>query len=186
MTVGCRELRRAALGALGWGWPITAGTYLGADRRWQGRRDAQGLCPVSEAWQQDPLTTPEQAEEIWGQHPYGVLLVCGQGVDVLELPLRMMGQLGALTGGGPVALTGSPPRFLVFTSTDVDLLLPAVRGVRLHGAGSWVALPPTATELVLAQRWWTTPLAGQPLLPTQVVLDALHSAGTGWPDDEQD
>jgi hypothetical protein len=188
MTVGCRELRRAALSAVGRGWQITAGTYLGADRRWQGRGDAQGLCPVSDTWQQDPVTTPEQAEEIWGQHPYGVLLVCGQGVDVLELPLRMMGLLGALTGAEPVvpvAVTGSPPRFLVFTSTDWDSLLPAVRGVHLHGTGSWIALLPTATEVVLAQRWWTTPLEGQPLLPTQVVLDALRSAGTGWPDDEE-
>ena len=186
---GLQRARRAALTAIRRDWPITPGTYLGADRRWQGRRDAQGLCPVSEAWQQDLITTLEQAEEIWGQHPYGVLLVCGQGVDVLELPLRMMGLLGALTGAGPVvpvALTGSPPRFLVFTSTDVDPPLPAARGVHLHGAGSWIALPPTATELVLAQRWWTTPLEGQPLLPTQVVLDTLRSAGTGWPDDEQD
>lgn len=52
--------------------------------------------------------------------------------------------------------------------------------VHLHGAGSWIALPPTATDLVLTQRWWTTPPEGElPLLPTQVVLDAPRSSGLG-------
>jgi Bifunctional DNA primase/polymerase, N-terminal len=190
-TVVSLELRNAALSAIRRGWPVVPGTFLGADRRWHGRADAAGLCPISEAWQDTPVTTPEHAEEIWSQHPYAVLLVCGQGVDVLELPNRMMGLLSIFTGEGPVvpvpvAVTGSLPRFLVFTSTDVDFLLPALPGVRLHGAGSWIALPPTPTELVLAQRWWTTPLPGQPLLPPQVVCDALRSAGAGWPGDEQE
>jgi len=185
MTVHWQELRDAAVRATGRGWPVVPGTYLGTDRRWHGRQDATRLCPISETWQQAPVTDPERAYALWSEHPYGVLLVCGRGVDVLELPHRMMGLLSALQSAVPVAVTGSPPRFLVFTATDPDVLPPALRQVRLNGAGSWIALPPTATELVLTQRWWTTPAEDQlRLLPTQVVLDALASAGLGGDDDE--
>lgn len=187
MTVRWKELRQAALSATRRGWPVVPGTFPGADRRWHGRHDATRLCPISDTWPDTSVTAPEHAEQLWSQHPYGVLLVCGHGVDVLELPLPMMGLLPAL-GVTPVALTGSPPRFLVFTSTDADFLLPEVTptGVRLHGAGSWIALPPTSTELVITQRWWTTPLEDQPLLPTQVALDALRNADAGWPEDEEE
>jgi Bifunctional DNA primase/polymerase, N-terminal len=183
ITVGWRELCNAAVRATGWGWPVVPGTYLGADRRWHGRQDTPGLCPISDTWRDTSITDPEYAHEIWSQHPYGVLLVCGLGVDVLELPSSMLGVLSALQSATPVipvAITGSPPQFLVFTATDPGTVLPDLQEVHLHGAGSWIALPPTATELVLMQRWWTTPAEGElPLLPTQVVLDALRSAGLG-------
>jgi hypothetical protein len=35
------DLRDAALGATRRGWPVTPGTYLGTDRRWHGRDNAQ-------------------------------------------------------------------------------------------------------------------------------------------------
>jgi Bifunctional DNA primase/polymerase, N-terminal len=162
---------------------VVPGTYLGADRRWHGRQDATGLRPISDTWRDTSITDPEYAHEIWSQHPYGVLLVCGLGVDVLELPSSMLGVLSALQSATPVipvAITGSPPQFLVFTATDPGTVLPDLQEVHRHGAGSWIALPPTATELVLMQRWWTMPAEGElPLLPTQVVLDALRSAGPG-------
>jgi len=190
MTVAGWELRDAAVRATRWDWPVVPGTYLGSDRHWHGRQDATRLCPLSDTWSETSVTDPDQAHEIWSDQPYGVLLVCGRGVDALELPHQMMGVLTALTGAqpvAPVALTGSLPRVLVFTATDSDFLLPALRQVRLHGAGAWIALPPTATELVLRQRWWTTPPKGEPpLLPTPVVLDALRNSGTGWPDDEDE
>ena len=189
MTVAWRELRWAALSATRWGWPVTPGTFLGADRRWHGRGDAQALGPVEDTWRQAPVCDPARVEKIWSQAPFGVLLVCGQGVTVLELPYRFIGLLAALQPGEPVVpvvVTGSPPRFLVFTATDSDALLPELilAGVRLHGAGAWVALPPTSTELVLIQRWWTRPGEGQPrLCPVtrvqQVLLAALLGSGLG-------
>ncbi len=191
MTVTWTQLRRAAFNATRWGWPVVPGTFLGADRRWHGRQDAQALGPVQDTWRQAPVSDPARAEEIWSQAPYGVLLVCGQAVTVLELPYRFIGLLPALQpvlpSGEPVApvvVTGSPPRFLVCTATDSDALLPELilAGVRLHGAGAWVALPPTSTELVLIQRWWTRPAEGQiRLRPVtgvqQVLLAALLGSG---------
>jgi hypothetical protein len=190
MAVGWRELRSAAVRATGRGWPVVPGTYLGTDRHWHGRDHATRLCPISDTWSDTPLTDPDQAYALWSEQPYGVLLVCGRGVDVLELPHRMMGLLSVLQSVVPVvpvAVTGSPPRFLVFTATDSEFLLPALRQVHLHGEGAWVALPPTATEVVLRQRWWRSPPEDQlqlPLLPTQVVLDALLSSELGGDEDE--
>jgi bifunctional DNA primase/polymerase-like protein len=195
MTVTWTQLRWAALSATRWGWPVTPGTFLGADRRWHGRGDAQALGPVQDTWRQAPVSDPAQAEEIWSQAPYGVLLVCGQGVTVLELPSWFIGLLPALQSGEPVVpvvVTGSPPRFLVFTATDSDALLPELilAGVRLHGAGAWVALPPTSTERVLIQRWWTRPGEGPPrLCPVtgvqRLLLAALLGSGLGIGDDEE-
>jgi hypothetical protein len=57
--------------------------------------------------------------------------------------------LGLLpTPGGPpvpIVATTPPPRWLLLTATGSPTLTPALHaaGARLHGAGSWVALPPT-------------------------------------------
>jgi Bifunctional DNA primase/polymerase, N-terminal len=198
MTAGWRELRSAAISATRWGWPVVPGTYLGADRHWHGRDTAMRLCPIQDTWQDTPVTDPKRAEEIWGQQPYGVLLVCGRGVDVLELPHRMRGLLCALAPGGPVvpvAATGAPPRFLVFTATGPGTLAGdlTLAKVRLHGAGAWVALPPTTVGFLFPQRWWTAPPEHgrtrlRPAQPVQdVLVDALLASGlgTGTDDDEE-
>jgi hypothetical protein len=195
MTVAWIELRSAALNAVGWGWAVTPGTYLGADRHWHGRDNAQGLCPIQDTWRDTPLTTPERAEEIWSQHPYSVLLVCGLGVDVLELPHRMRELLPALPDGVPIASTGAPRRWLVFTATGLPTLSPDldVAGVRCHGAGAWVALPPTTVQFLTPQRWWTgAPRErGITVLPAaeqvqQVLVEALLASGIGTgPDDDE-
>lgn len=160
MTVDGKELRAAAVRALRWGWPVTPGTFLGAEGLWRGREGAMRLCPLEDAWQEAPVTTPERVEEVWSRQPYGVLLVCGRGVDVLELPYRMRELLGAPElAQVPVAVTGFPPRWLLFTATgsnnlsaDLDLAR-----VRLHGAGSWVALPPTVVAPLCTARWIEPP-----------------------------
>ncbi|MBV9141866.1 MAG: bifunctional DNA primase/polymerase [Pseudonocardiales bacterium] len=74
MTVAGIELRSAALSATRRGWPVVPGTFLGTDRRWHGRDNASRLCPISDTWQDSPITDPDQAYEIWSEHPYGVLL----------------------------------------------------------------------------------------------------------------
>ena len=51
------DLRDAALGATRRGWPVTPGTYLGTDRRWHGRDNAQTLCP-NDTWADAPVTDP--------------------------------------------------------------------------------------------------------------------------------
>jgi hypothetical protein len=56
ITVGCRELRSAAVNATGRGWPVVPGTYLGTDRHWHGRNNATRLCPISDTWRETPIT----------------------------------------------------------------------------------------------------------------------------------
>ncbi|MBV9141923.1 MAG: bifunctional DNA primase/polymerase [Pseudonocardiales bacterium] len=161
LTVGWVELRDAALGATRRGWSVVPGTFLGTDRRWHGRDDATGLCPVSDTWRDAPVTDPAHAQEIWSQQPYGVLLVCGRGVDVLELPHRVFGLLPAPEVPQlPVAATATPPRrWLLFTTTGSGALSSelAQARVRLHTAGAWVALPPTGVEFLSPQRWLEPP-----------------------------
>jgi hypothetical protein len=71
---------------------------------------------------------------------------------------------------------------LVLTSPDTDsetTLAPELSqaGVRLHGAGGWVALAATSTGLVLFQRWWTRPAEGQTRLrPADQVQRGLLAA----------
>ena len=145
------------------------------------------LCPISDTWQNIPVTDPEHAREIWSQHPYGVLLVCGHSVDVLELPYRIMGLLSAFTGEGlvaPVAVTGRHRSFSCSRPPIGTSCCPLRGGAPARGWLLDCAIS-TPTDLVLTQRWWTTPVEDQLLLPTQVVLDTLRSTGTGL-DDEQE
>jgi hypothetical protein len=189
MTMGWLEMRGAAVSATRRGWPVAPGTFLGSDRHWHGRDEAKTLCPIENTWRSAPVTDPERAEEIWNQKPYGVPLVRGRAVDVLELPHRMAELLPALREGNlvvPVAATGPPPRWLLFVATGSGTLSPdvALGSVRPRGAGAWVALPPTpVAEMVTAR--WTVPLsqgAESTRLPTteevrQVLRDALLSSG---------
>ncbi len=101
-------------------------------------------------------------------------------MTVLELPVTLIGLLTPTEPVFPVVVTGSQ-RLLVITATDSDTLLPQLTeaGVRLRGAGAWVALPPTTTGLVLFQRWFTSPTKGQTRLPRatwaqQLLLPALR------------
>jgi Bifunctional DNA primase/polymerase, N-terminal len=160
-TVGWVEVRDAALRATRWGWPVVPGTFLGPDRRWHGREGARRLGPISDAWQRSPVTDLADVYRIWSEHPYGVLLVCGRGVDVLELPDRLSGLLPAPEVPQlPLATTARPPRrWLVFTATGSGALSGelAQARVRLHGVGAWMALPPTAVEFLTPQRWLVSP-----------------------------
>ena len=194
MTVAWRELRRAAVSAARRGWPVVPGTYLGADRHWHGRDTARRLCPISDIWQNAPVIDPDHAEEIWTWEPYGVLLVCGRGVDVLELPHRMCELLPAPeVPQVPVAATGPPPRWLLFTATgsgslSCDLNLARVR---LREAGAWVALPPTPVADMFTTRWTKPPQHDTTRLPTadevqHALFNALLRSGLGTGSDDGD
>jgi Bifunctional DNA primase/polymerase, N-terminal len=143
--VGWRELREAALSATRWGWPVVPGTFLGPDQRWYGREGARRLGPIQDDWWEKPVTDPAEAYEVWCEHPYGVLLVCGRGVDVLELPQRLRGLLAfPEVPWVPLAMTAPPVRWLLFTATGSGAVSGelARASVRLYAAGAWVALPP--------------------------------------------
>lgn len=154
------RLLTAAHAAIRRKWPIVPGTYLDSDYTWRGRDDTTKLCPIDDAWRTRPVTDEEEANEIWGQTPYGVLLVCGH-IIVLDLPEDMRPLLEAFQTAGPlvpVAHGGNPRRFLMLAtgSTELDSDL-AHAGVRVHAEGTWVALPPTCLDVAMEQRWWTAP-----------------------------
>jgi Bifunctional DNA primase/polymerase, N-terminal len=199
MTVRWRELRSAALSVTRWGWPVVPGTFLGPDQRWYGREEARMLGPIQDTWRENPVTDPADAYEVWSEHPYGVLLVCGLGVDVLELPQRLTGLLPAPeVPRVPVAATAPPVRWLLFTATGSstllgDLILLILARVRLHTAGAWVALPPTTVGFLTPQRWVEPPQPGSAQrLPTAEevqhgLLTALLGSGLGiGPGDDDD
>ncbi|MBV9142019.1 MAG: hypothetical protein JO115_14070, partial [Pseudonocardiales bacterium] len=71
MTLEWWELRNAAISATRWGWPVVPGTFLTPERHWHGRDDATALGPIEDNWQNTPITDPDQADQIWSQHPYG-------------------------------------------------------------------------------------------------------------------
>ncbi|MBV9139323.1 MAG: bifunctional DNA primase/polymerase [Pseudonocardiales bacterium] len=194
---GWRELREAALSATRWGWPVTPGTFLGPDQRWHGREGARRLGPIEDTWADTAVTDPAEAYEIWSEHPYGVLLVCGRGVDVLELPQRLRGLLAfPEVPHVPLAMTAPPVRWLLFTATGSGAVSGelASAGVRLHTAGAWVALPPTTVGFLSPQRWLEPPQhPGTGRLRTadevqQGLLTALRRSrfGTGSGDDHDE
>lgn len=183
--VGWTEIRDAAVAAAGRGWPVVPGTFRSGDGGWYGRGGATELLPINAArWETAGITDPEQAMDLWTHRPYGVLLVCGHGVDALELPSEVAELLPALAGRGlaaPLAAVFPPPRWLLFVATGSGhSLLPklAMAGVVLRTRGDWVALPPTNLGYARA-RWRAEPPAEQGLPDCaevqQVLADVLDS-----------
>ena len=195
MTLGWKALRDAAASATRWGWPVMPGTFLGADQRWYGREGATRLCPIEDIWVEAPVTDRVEAYEVWSENPYGVLLVCGRGVDVLELPEELGWLLPApKVPQAPLAVSSPPRQWLLFTATGSGHLSGelARAGVRLHTAGAWVALPPTPVEPMSPQRWLAPPQLSTDGLPdTEKVQHALLTAllrsglGPGPGDDDE-
>ena len=151
------RIRDAAIDAVRRGWPVVPGTC---------RPDEIGfaeVCPLEDTWDIAPVTDPDHAQDIWTRQPYGVLLVCGRGIDALEVPFRVAELLPTLGLAVPVATALSPSRWLLFVATSSGTLrsdLAAV-SVRLRGTGQWVALPPTTLGGYPPIRWTVAPPEGR-------------------------
>jgi hypothetical protein len=128
------ELRAAAIRYSLAGWPILPVRPPAADR------PIIGFSPAD----------PKTAGEWWADRPYGIACRTGVLFDVVQVP-RWLGRL-LLPAAGPHATVIEAARaldavwlFLVTPNAPGIPDLPRHAGVRLHGAGSWVLLPPTPT-----------------------------------------
>jgi hypothetical protein len=126
------RLRKAAVDYTQAGWPILPVEMPTADRLICGRSPS------------DVAT----AEEWWTDEPYGIACYTGVTFDALEMSTQVGEQVLALLSqqGQPavieVPLTGNW-LFLVKPGSPRIVDLPAGSGVRLHGKGRWILLPPT-------------------------------------------
>jgi len=123
---------------------VLRGTFR-ASERWCGRPDAVGLRPVDDDWSAAWTLRTVQAANWWNDQPYGALLVCGLGVDCIELPgshsRRMLAPLRE-AGLRPPAMITPVGTMVLFARTYAGSR-PCLVSVSLRSAGSWVAVPPT-------------------------------------------
>jgi hypothetical protein len=126
------RLREAAMEYTRAGWPILPVETPTADRLICGRspRDATTV------------------EEWWTDQAYGIACYTGEAFDALEMPTQLGERvLPMLSAHGPPAVIEVPLTgnwlFLVTPGSPRIADLPAGSGVRLHGKGRWILLPPT-------------------------------------------
>lgn len=150
------RLRAAAFEAVCRGWPVARGVD---------GTDAEGFAevrPVVRDGEVALVRDLDQAWRVWERWPSGVLLVCGRGVDALEVPFRVMELLPVLVSAGlvvPVATALAPSRWVLVVTTGSGILRDdlVAASVRLRGIGRWVALPPTTPAGQPPLRWRTPP-----------------------------
>ncbi len=151
------RLRWAAFEAVCRGWAVVPGGF-GTDS--DGVAEVRPLLANGDA---TPVTDPDHAGSIWGRQASGVLLVCGRGIDALDVPFRVSELLPALAGADltvPVATVLAPSRWVLVVATGSGTLRDdlAAASVCLRGKGQWVALPPTAVGGHPPLRWRVPPL----------------------------
>lgn len=184
------ELRAEAIGFACHGWPVVPGTYPSGGS-WVGRDTARqpvapnGSVPVHPDYADRAGGGPEQVARLWAGHPFSVLLVTGLGIDALDLPVDI-GRgtaIGLRVAGLPVPIAATPGGRWIFPVTRGGVLprdLTEHPEVVLHGAGSWVPLPPSPC-LPGVVHWRVKPgLCGWHLPRLHDVADAVLAA-TGEP-----
>lgn len=143
---GVAGLRSVALSLADHGWPVVRGTYReGAG--WQGRPGRADLLPLDENWLDCWTVDVDQVAEWWSHLPYSVLVVCGEGVDALEVSGRYGARLlAALAGAGLTAPAMLTPGggLVLFVRTDPRAV--ALVSATVRTLGHWVAVPPTGQE----------------------------------------
>ncbi|MGH3948190.1 MAG: bifunctional DNA primase/polymerase [Pseudonocardiaceae bacterium] len=159
------ELRAEAIGLASRGWPVLPGTYP-SGTEWS------GPVPVHSDWQETVGATPDQVASWWTGNPYSLLVATGSVVDAVEvdaeLGQRAAGLLRASDRPAPiVAMPNGKWVFLTSAGKEIPAELAARPGVRWHGHGSVVALPPTPFRhgvvhwRVKPETWgWQLPHAG--------------------------
>lgn len=171
-------VRRAAAGYAAAGLPVAPGAW------WDGRRFRCGLdCPVErlhpaghDAPELTDVPSPDDVAR-WPALPYTLLLRTGLTVDAFEVPMTATSGRGiarALCLAGPPPVVQLPTnRWLILLTAGGDLdpdLLAAAQagGLRHHGPGSHVPLPPS--RLYRDRATWVVPPGEAPVAPADRVL----------------
>ncbi|GAA4611781.1 bifunctional DNA primase/polymerase [Saccharopolyspora hordei] len=175
------ELRVQAIGFASRGWPVLPGTHPDGDR-WIGRhgRQERGPMPVHRDWQTRLGTNPDEVTAWWAEHPYSLLIATGHTVDALEVD-AVLGRAAASVLralGFPVPIVATPAGrwyFLMASGGELAADLADVPGIRVHGQGSWVPMPPSAYPGG-AVHWRVKPEVCAWQLPTpDFVQDAIRA-----------
>jgi hypothetical protein len=181
------ELRAQAIGLAWRRWPVLPGTYP-AGSQWAGRDDVMstGPVPVHADWQERIGTQAEEVASWWGGQPYSLLLATGVLFDAIEVD-SSLGTAAARelrSMGMPVPIIATPTGRWLFLTRRADSFADGLAGhgtVTLHGAGSWIPLPPTQFEHGVVH-WRVHPeVCGWQIPAAHIVQDALLDASTDGP-----
>jgi hypothetical protein len=176
------ELRAQAIGFAWRRWPVLPGTYP-AGAHWAGRDGVQdaGPVPVQQDWQERIGTPADQVATWWTGKPYSLLLATGFTVDAIEVgsglgtaAARVLRSIGM-----PVPIIGTPAGRWLFLTKSGQRVAESFAGhddIVVHGAGSWVPLPPTQFQHGVVH-WRVRPeVCGWEIPQTHIVKDAMLDA----------
>ncbi len=177
------ELRAQAIGLAYRGWPVLPGTYP-AGSHWAGGADngsQAGPSPVHEDWPLRVGATADEVAEWWNGEAFSVLVATGTTLDAIEVGAALGRRTASVlrSAGQPVPIAATPQgRWLFLTTAGQTLSRELERhdDIVLHGAGSWIPLPPTAFEHGIVH-WRVRPeVCGWELPAPHVVQDAMVRA----------
>ena len=174
------ELRAEAVGLAWRGWPVLPGTYP-AGAQWAGRENPEtdGPVPVHNDWQDRIGTAADEVATWWTGQPYSLLVATGVVLDAIEVDGELGRKAAAVlrTFGMPAPIVATPTgRWMFLTKTGQPLRSELVNHVTLHGAGSYVPLPPSPFEHGVVH-WRVKPeVCGWRLPESAVVQGALADA----------
>lgn len=177
------ELRAQAIGLACRGWAVMPGTYP-AGSQWAGGigvASQDGPSPVHNDWADRIGAPADKVGDWWNGGPYSLLAATGTVLDAIEVGA----DLGRRTTevlrakGLPVPIAATPTGrwlFLIKSGQRLHTSLAEYSDVVLHGAGSWIPLPPTAFQHGIVH-WRVRPeVCGWNLPDSQVVQRAMVEA----------
>jgi len=157
------RLRRAAVRLAEQGWDVIRGACWVADRYHSGPGCGTVSChpafahgeallhPFESSW------TGGRVAGWWREREHRRAALHASNVDVLEVPAYLGLTRAGSPARGPVAATGTGRYLLIVRSGGAQRAeLAALPDVVLHGAGSWVQLPPACSPRH-GVRWIVSP-----------------------------
>lgn len=176
------ELRAQAIGLAYRGWHVLPGTYP-AGSAWVGGGTSHptGPNPVHEDWTARVGASADEIAEWWNGEAFSLLVATGTVLDAIEVGTEIGRRTAAVlrAAGRPVPIAATPTGrwlFLVQAGEPLARELAEHDDVVLHGAGSWIPLPPTAFEHGIVH-WRVRPeVCGWELPTPRAVQDAMVRA----------